>query len=68
MLPDVDIEVELRDPEDAPVVAAALAGNADVIVTGDHDLLDDAHLVAWLRERGVAVLSPDALLERLDLG
>ena len=30
---------ELRDPKDAIVLAAALAENAEVIVTGDQDLL-----------------------------
>ena len=33
LLPDVDIEVEIRDPADAPVVAAAVAGRAEAIVT-----------------------------------
>jgi len=28
------------DPDDAWVLASALAGDADVLVTGDHDLLD----------------------------
>jgi uncharacterized protein len=34
------ISVEnLRDPKDAIIVAAAIVGNADVIITGDKDLL-----------------------------
>ena len=65
LLPDVDVAVEVRDPDDAPVVGAALAGSADVIVTGDRDLLDDETLVAWLAERGVAVLTPAEVLARL---
>jgi len=36
-----------------------------VIVTGDRDLLDDAALVAWLLERGVEVVTPAELIERL---
>jgi uncharacterized protein len=37
---DVPIPVEnLRDPKDAMIVAAAIVGKADVIVTGDQDLL-----------------------------
>ena len=30
----------LRDPDDDAVLAAAAAGNADMVVTGDLDLLD----------------------------
>lgn len=66
-LPTVDVDVELRDPKDAPVVAAAIAGNAEAIVTGDRDLLADEALSAWLAEREVGVLSPRSLLERLGL-
>ena len=55
----------LRDPRDAPVVAAAIAGHAEVIVTGDRDLLEDEELRAWLTVRDVEVLSPAELLERL---
>ena len=62
LLPDVDVAVEPRDPDDVPVVAASLAGRADVIVTGDRDLLDDEDLVAWLAVRGVRVMTPAAAL------
>lgn len=62
LLPDVDMTVELRDPDDGPVIAAALAGAATAIVTGDRDLLDDETVIAWLQRRGIAVLAPaDAL-------
>jgi uncharacterized protein len=62
-LPTVDVDVEVRDPKDPPVVAAALAGRADAIVTGDADLLDNADLRAWLDARGVRILTPRELLE-----
>jgi putative PIN family toxin of toxin-antitoxin system len=32
--------IEIRDPDDAWVLASAVAGAAEVIVTGDSDLLD----------------------------
>jgi putative PIN family toxin of toxin-antitoxin system len=64
-LPTVDVEVELRDSDDIPVVAAALAGRAAAIVTGDRDLLDDAALRIWLAEREVEVLTPAELAGRI---
>ena len=57
LLPSVEVDVAARDPGDAPVIAAALAGRADAIVTGDGDLLDDQDVRAWLEERGVEVIS-----------
>lgn len=32
--------IEVRDPDDAWVLASALAAGAEVLVTGDEDLLD----------------------------
>ena len=64
-LPSVDVAVEIRDPDDAAVVAAAIAGRAEAIVTGDRYFLDDAVLGAWLEDRQIAVLSPAQLLVRL---
>jgi predicted nucleic acid-binding protein len=67
-LPQVEVDVATRDPDDAPVVAAALAGGAEAIVTGDRGLLDHDELHRWLSDRGVAVLSPRDFLARLDKG
>lgn len=64
-LPTVDMNVDLRDTADAPVVAAAIAGNAQAIVTGDKDILDDRALRTWLAARQIEVLKPTELLERL---
>ena len=38
--PDQPATTAIRDPADRWVVATAVAGNADVLVTGDRDLLD----------------------------
>lgn len=65
-LPTADLDVPIRDPDDAPVVAAALAGAADVIVTGDRAFLADAALRTWLSNRGVRVARPVELLALLD--
>ncbi|MGH9464524.1 MAG: putative toxin-antitoxin system toxin component, PIN family, partial [Thermoanaerobaculia bacterium] len=48
-----------RDPDDDWVLATALAGEAQAIVTGGEDLL------ALGQHRGVAILSPRRFLERL---
>lgn len=65
LLPDVDVSAEVRDPDDAPVVAAAVAGSAEAIVTRDRDLLDETGLRTWLGFRGVEVLEPAEALRRL---
>jgi putative PIN family toxin of toxin-antitoxin system len=48
-----------RDPDDDLVLATALAGRADVIVTGDEDLLV---LGAY---EGIHILSPRQFLEKI---
>lgn len=49
-----------RDKDDDMVLATALAGKADVIVTGDDDLL------VLKKFRGIQILSPRQFLELLD--
>ena len=44
--PDLDV---VRDPDDRIVVAAALEGAADVLVTGDKDILDARDQVTGIR-------------------
>lgn len=39
-LPKEDLPVHSRDPEDDYLLASALGGNADYLVTGDEDLLE----------------------------
>ena len=40
--PRLPSDLELRDPDDRWVLASAIAGRADVLVTGDRDLLEVA--------------------------
>ena len=47
------------DPDDLPVLGTAVAGHADVLVTGDQQLLG---LGAY---QGVAILSPRVFFDRL---
>ena len=55
-------EPACRDPDDDWVLATAIAGQAEAVVTGDDDLL------ALGEYEGVAILSPRRFLERLALG
>jgi putative PIN family toxin of toxin-antitoxin system len=66
-LPTVEVETPVRDPNDAPVVAAAIAGRARAIVSGDRDLVDDEALRTWLLDRGIKVLTPVELLAEITL-
>jgi len=52
-------EAALRDPDDAEVLACAVAARADAIVTGDGDL----HALGDYR--GIPVLSPAQALRRI---
>ncbi len=54
-----------RDPEDYPILATAIAGNATHIVTADKDLLDDSKLKIDMKHRGVEVVSAGAFLQAL---
>ena len=65
LLPDVDVDVELRDADDVPVVSTVIAGGAEAIVTGDRGLLEDAPLRRWLEERGVAMWTLAQLVQQL---
>lgn len=53
------LSLAIRDKEDLPVLAEAIAGNADVLVTGDKDLLD------LLSDPPLPILSPRAFWEEL---
>lgn len=64
-LPTVEFDLAPRDPGDLPVIAAAIGGNAEIICTGDRDLLDDQLLRAGLEARGIRVLRPAELVTLL---
>ena len=51
--------IPVRDPDDAWVLASAIAGQADLLVTGDADLLDVAN------KTSMAILSPREFWELL---
>jgi uncharacterized protein len=48
--------IEVRDPDDARVLADAIDGGAEVLVSGDDDLLSVAH------ESPIRILSPRAFM------
>lgn len=52
-------DLPLRDPDDGWVLASALAGGADFLVTGDKDLLSVAELTA------VQIVDPRGCWDRL---
>jgi putative PIN family toxin of toxin-antitoxin system len=53
------VAVQIRDKDDLPVLSEAIAGNAEVLVTGDADLL------TLTDELPLRVLSPRGLWEEL---
>jgi putative PIN family toxin of toxin-antitoxin system len=57
-LPEIDAVP--NDPADNPIVATAIAGKADYLVTGDR-----AHLLPLGEYQGVRMVSPRAFLEPL---
>jgi putative PIN family toxin of toxin-antitoxin system len=53
-----------RDPDDDKVIATAIAGKVDYLVTADHDLLTP-EIVELLRSVGIVTISADALIKLL---
>ena len=54
-----------NDPDDDPIIAAALAGNAEVLCTLDKHL-HDRDVVNFCRQHGIRVLSDVELLRELE--
>ena len=61
-LPSVETDAPVRDVDDAPVIGSAVTARAEAIVTGDHDLMEQGPLCAWLAERGISVLTAAEVL------
>lgn len=55
-----------RDPKDNALIAAAVGGRADFLVTADLDLLDDSDLRRALVERNVRVVTAAEFLASLE--
>jgi uncharacterized protein len=61
MVPDpTPVRVVANDPDDDPIVAAAVAAKADYLVTGDR-----AHLLPIGEYQGIRIISPRTFLEIL---
>jgi len=54
-----------RDPQDHPVLATAIDGHVDAIVTGDDDLRADEELRTAMEQYRVALWGVDSLIERI---
>lgn len=65
--PSPSVPVRLRDPKDVKILAAALGGGADYLVTGDADLLEHRHSPRLGNLRIMTVTEFLAILEGLAL-
>jgi putative PIN family toxin of toxin-antitoxin system len=54
-----------RDPKDSMIIATAVGGKVDYLVTIDKDIYDDEELVIALYEMGIIVLQPGKLFPLL---
>jgi len=59
---EIRLDPPLRDPNDLPVIEAAVIGKARTIISGDLDLVGDPTILRWLSDRGIEVLTPTAFL------
>lgn len=57
-----------RDPKDNPVLAAAIDGAADAIVSGDADLRGDENLRAAMAQHGVELWGIETLRSKFEQG
>jgi putative PIN family toxin of toxin-antitoxin system len=64
----VTVPPRCRDPKDHPVLATAIDGRVDAIVTGDADLRADDELRSAMAQYGVELRGVDTLFERIAVG
>jgi putative PIN family toxin of toxin-antitoxin system len=63
--PASDPPVEVRDPDDEIVLASAIAAGAEILITGDKDLLDLAGRVEGLKGQSRRMMTPRAFWEEV---
>lgn len=68
MVEPTTVPPRCRDPKDHPVLATAIDGHVDAIVTGDDDLRADVELRTAMKQYGVALWGVESLLERTHIG
>jgi predicted nucleic acid-binding protein len=59
---------ECRDPDDDLILETALLGQARYAVSRDDDIKRDRDLIKHLQAHGVAILSVQQFLDKLDAG
>lgn len=64
----VTVPPNCRDPKDLPVLATAIDGIAEVIVSGDDDLRADDELRVVMQAYGIQLLGVQSFLNYLDEG
>ena len=63
--PSVSFEY-CRDADDDKIIACAIVGRAQFLVSGDNDLVGDEGLRETLREFGITILAPQAFVDEMD--
>jgi putative PIN family toxin of toxin-antitoxin system len=58
IVPSEETSIAVRDVDDVKVIACAIAGRADCIITGDRDLLSLGEI------QGISVLTPEEFLRK----
>jgi predicted nucleic acid-binding protein len=56
-----------RDPKDLPVLATAIDGAANIVVSGDNDLRDDDALREAMDSYNIQLLGVNSFLEYLEM-